>query len=128
MISKSSFNKFKYQAKKRGKVVTLTFDEYLKIKISDCFYCEVEYYLYEKICKKLGFRTPYMTIDRKNNLEGYSRENSIACCFICNKTKGNFFTANEMKEIAQKYIKPKFESVKKEVWESYLEEQEYENP
>lgn len=127
MISKTHFSKFKYQAKRRGKSVELTFEQYQKIKISECHYCKVEYYLYAAYCKKLGFKTPYMTVDRKNNSEGYTEVNSVPCCFICNRTKGNFFTEKEMQEIGEKFVRPKFDLVKQEVWEEYLENIEYES-
>ena len=126
MITKSSFSKFKHQAKRRGKTVHLTFEQFHKIKISDCHYCKIEYYLYADYCKKLGFKIPYMSIDRMNNLEGYTVENSVPCCFICNRIKGNIFSAEEMKEIGEKFVKPKFKLVEQEVWEQYLENIEYE--
>lgn len=127
MISKTNFSKFKSQAKRRGKPVDLTFDQFHKIKISECYYCKVEYYLYADFCKKLGFKTPYMTVDRMDNKVGYTVENSVPCCFICNRIKSNFFSAEEMKEIGEKFVKPKFETVKENVWEEYLESVEYED-
>lgn len=30
----------------------------------------------------------YQGIDRKNNVVGYTPENCIPCCFVCNKAKG----------------------------------------
>ncbi len=33
-------------------------------------------------------------IDRKDNLLGYSKENSLPCCFVCNRAKGNMSYKN----------------------------------
>ena len=127
MITKSSFSKFKYQAKKRGRTVELTFEQFHKIKISECHYCKVEYYLYADFCKRLGFKTPYMSIDRVDNDKDYTADNSVASCFHCNRIKGNFFTEEEMKEIGEKFVRPKFKVIEEEVWESYLEDLDYES-
>jgi len=128
VVSKSDFSKFKYQAKRRGRTVDLTFDQYRQLKISDCYYCKTPYYLFASYCKKQGYKTPYMSLDRKNNLLNYTADNVAASCFICNRIKGNFFSADEMMEIGVKFVKPKFQMVEQEVFEDYLEDLEHENP
>ena len=62
-----------------------------------------------------------MTIDRKDNSIGYLLENCVSCCFVCNRTKSNFFSAEEMKAIGEKFIRPKWDSYKDEAWEIYLQ-------
>ena len=72
-----------------------------------CFYCDIP----EKL---LG--TPFInkgnnkrfTIERLDNKQVYILGNIVLACNLCNRTKNNFFTIQEMKEIAQKYIKPKW--------------------
>lgn len=46
-----------------------------------------------------------LTIDRLNQTLGYIRDNMTLCCRRCNMVKGNWFTPDEMLEIAEKYLK-----------------------
>lgn len=126
-VTKSQFSKFKAKAKKRGKSVALSFEQYCNIKLGDCYYCGVQRYLFAAYCQEMGLKTPYMTIDRKDNKGGYTEENSVASCFLCNKTKSNIFTSEDMKEIGERYIKPKYQKIEQEVWDKFLEELEYES-
>ena len=54
--------------------------------------------------KAMGF-----SIERKENNKGYTKNNIALACFHCNTIKSNFFTAAEMKEIAMKYVNPKWQ-------------------
>lgn len=61
-----------------------------------CYYCE----------RPLGETTHSMslaTLDRLVPENGYVEENIVLACLRCNIIKGNWFTPNEMKEIAQVY-------------------------
>jgi 5-methylcytosine-specific restriction endonuclease McrA len=62
-----------------------------------------------------------MTIDRKDNAKGYEPDNVVACCFNCNRIKGSFFSADEMKFIAENLIKPKLKDHKDEVWDEWVD-------
>lgn len=122
MVTKTQFSKFKSQVKKRGKSVQFSFEDYQKIKLGECHYCGIEYYIFNAYCRKLGFKTPYMTIDRKDNSGNYTLENCVPACFVCNRIKGNFFNEEEMRSIGTKFVRPKFNLVSQEVWEEYLDE------
>lgn len=63
-------------AKKRSYQFTLTFDEYLNLTSKPCKYC--------------GERSARNGIDRKDNSEGYTSENSASCCSKCNLMKRNY--------------------------------------
>lgn len=81
-----------------------------------CFYCgipEKTMLLLPEFYKKRGTGNFYrLTIDRRNNdIRYYSLENIVLACPRCNETKGAFFSAEEFIEIAQKYIKPKWETL-----------------
>jgi len=68
----------KYSAKKRGLVLDLTWAQYLeKMDAAVCHYC------HGPLSKSGG------GLDRKNSALGYSWENSVPCCKICNLVKGN---------------------------------------
>lgn len=84
-------------------------------QIRQCFYCDIP----EKIMlslpefyKKRGVGDFHrLTIDRKDNGKFYSLNNIVLACPRCNETKGELFTAEEFKEIAQRYIKPKWKKL-----------------
>ncbi len=80
-----------------------------------CFYCGIP----EKVMlsipefyKKRGTGNFHrLTIDRRDNSKYYSLENIVLACPRCNETKGAFFSWEEFKEIAQKYIRPKWKNL-----------------
>lgn len=75
--------KYQSNAKKRGRVFTLTFEEFEKLIFSEmavCYYCGSK--------EKLG-------IDRDVNKKGYTKENSKTCCWSCNSLKGTLVDGNE---------------------------------
>ena len=53
------------------------------------------------------------TIDRKDSNLQYSLQNICLSCWDCNRLKNDFFSDVEFREIAQKYIKPKWLSAYK---------------
>jgi hypothetical protein len=52
-----------------------------------CHYCEGD----------IGFN---IGLDRKDNTVGYSYENVVPCCGICNSTKGKHLSYDEMLQIS----------------------------
>ena len=62
-----------------------------------------------------------MTIDRKNNGGGYTPDNVVSACFLCNKIKGSFFTWEEMLEIGRLFVAPKLKKFEEEVWDSFVQ-------
>lgn len=125
MVKKSKYSKFIYKARKRNLEVEISLTDYIKLKSGICFYCGTEPYILKHYCNFLGIKTPYPTIDRKDNNRGYTLENSVSCCFLCNKIKGNIFNSQEMVEIAKKYIVPKINAIKEEAWDEFTEDCRY---
>lgn len=79
-------------------------------QIKICYYCGIPEEIWEQ--KYNGYQNKYsLSIDRKDNNKGYELSNVVLACGVCNVTKNNFFTAFEMKEIAEKYIKPKWHNI-----------------
>jgi len=70
----------------------------------------------------MSLKTPWMTIDRKDNALGYTPENVVSACFICNRIKSNFFIYEEMLEIGQKYVKPRMLIFEQEAMDGFEEE------
>jgi len=72
-----SFNTYKSRAIKKELEFSLNIDEFNEIIKNNCYYCGKE----NTLLHKNG-------IDRKNNIIGYTNENSVACCSECNCMKG----------------------------------------
>jgi len=76
-----------------------------------CIYCDIP----EKHCKyvrsELGVHGEQLTIDCLDNKKGYVIDNLALACHRCNATKSSYLTSEEMREIAQKYIKPRWQKI-----------------
>lgn len=76
------------QAIKRGLEFSLDLDTFIDLGLSNCFYCGKEpsntYVLqYTKETMK------YSGLDRRDNTKGYTKENTVACCYQCNRAKSD---------------------------------------
>lgn len=69
------YSRYKSKAKSRGKLFTLSLDEFEKIIQEPCHYCHYKQEI------PVG-------IDRKNNAIGYVLNNCLPCCWPCNWLKG----------------------------------------
>jgi hypothetical protein len=81
-----------------------------------CSYCETsleDYLAIKNGLKGLAAKAGVMTIDRIDSGLPYSKENICFCCYLCNSLKGYIFTANEFKEIALEYIRPRLLQIQK---------------
>lgn len=94
-IGQSSINQvfevYKKSAKIRGYEFLLSKDDFIRISTQPCIYCGD---LLSNELKRDGangsFR--YTGIDRYDNLIGYTIDNSIPCCKICNRVKTDMTT------------------------------------
>jgi hypothetical protein len=75
----------KSEAKSRGIDFDITFEEYVNLNSSLCFYCG-------GLLPEAGYG-----LDRINNNIGYVSGNCRPCCIICNRAKSTL-TENEFKE------------------------------
>lgn len=84
------------------------FKEWWDKQEQKCVYCEIPIERLEIVdrSKKLVRR---LSIDRKINEVGYLKNNLVLSCMQCNFIKSNLLTFDEMKEIGQKYLKPKWQ-------------------
>lgn len=67
--------------------------------LDDCYYCGS--HLSNIYKTKSGKEIRYNGIDRKNNLDGYIKENVVSCCSKCNKAKMEL-SEKEFIELAKK--------------------------
>jgi hypothetical protein len=65
-------------ANKRGYTMELQFDEFKTLINMPCYYCNS------------SIENEVNGIDRVDNTKGYTKENSVACCGICNRIKLNY--------------------------------------
>lgn len=59
-----------------------------------CYYCGGE-------MANFHSKGKVITIDRKNNGIGYVIENMVKACYVCNDTKGHYFTEEQMHKMAK---------------------------
>ena len=71
-----------------------------------CAYCGI----YEEEIVKIPNNkfSKRLTIDRKDNNKDYTTDNIVLACHKCNTVKNSLFTFEEMKDIGESYIKPKW--------------------
>jgi len=74
-----------------------------------CAYCGVPSEKLELIGSYYYDKCDRLTIDRKDNNQGYTLNNITLACYRCNFIKADIFSYIEMCEIGEKYLKPKWE-------------------
>jgi len=106
------YSKKKYNAKQSGinfNILKKDFIEWYSKVEQECAYCglkQSEIIKYKKLLPNTNVF--YLSLDRVDNSKGYSLDNVCLACTRCNLIKSNFFSSEEMKEIGQKYVKPKW--------------------
>ena len=83
------YNNYKNNAIYRGYNFELSFNKFKELISHRCYYCGIEP---KQFLKKKGakFGVIYNGIDRMNNFESYTIENSVSCCKFCNLGKNRF--------------------------------------
>jgi hypothetical protein len=108
------YNTYKRNAKRREIEFNITKDELEKLVLSKCGYCSGGYTNSTKEnyrAKKVEFRIlKHNGIDRIDNSKGYTIENCISCCGICNMMKREFSVKEwigHMRKVLENITKPK---------------------
>jgi hypothetical protein len=98
-VDNSAFNKLYSQYKQSAKSRTivefkLTKNDFKKITKSNCYYCGIKpnQLIVTNRNKSKEIIKTYLHngIDRIDNEKGYTIDNCVPCCTICNKAKNNF--------------------------------------
>lgn len=76
---------YKREAKRRGFEWSITNDYFNDLVIQNCFYCNIE--KSNKRWYNFWGQIEFNGIDRVDNTKGYTVENSVPCCKICNILK-----------------------------------------
>lgn len=108
---RDSLNAMKLTAKKKGRTWTLSDQEAYALMQSNCHYCNSEPsnerkdYTYEE-------STKYSGIDRIDNEQGYTKENCVPCCKMCNFLKKDYdqkFFLNHIRKMTYNLDSKKFD-------------------
>lgn len=94
------YTKLIWTAKTKNIPNSITYEQFFELcKVENCHYCgeKVQRLKYgitdSKTCKELS---NMYSLDRINSNKGYSVDNVVTCCKICNLTKRNCLTHIEM--------------------------------
>jgi len=82
------FSLGKQDAKQRRLLWTLTFEQYEALLQFGCHYCQ------KSLKDEKG-----ISLDRIDNLEGYTLSNILPCCGECNRIRSNKYTVKETERI-----------------------------
>ena len=82
------YGKYKWAAKARNLDFKLTRDDFLSIVLQDCHYCGSQPDK-EISVERLNGIFKYNGIDRIDNDKGYTLDNVVPCCKICNRAKSS---------------------------------------
>ena len=123
-IGKGAIANMQRSSANRGQICTVTQEElasWWQAIPDTCHYCTTTTENYQAIRDMLltypghnpeilrfgrFFRSPkhqaiqHLTIDRKDNTEGYTLDNIVKACWICNSLKNDFWTEAEMQRLA----------------------------
>lgn len=81
------YSSYKYRAGQKNWEFNLTLAEFIIITSMNCHYCGVEPLQEVKSNKTFNGNYQHNGIDRIDSSLGYSIENCVPCCEICNKAK-----------------------------------------
>jgi hypothetical protein len=94
---------YKKTAKDRNYSFDLSIDTFKSLVTSPCFYCgdSLKNIRKDKASTEILF---YTGIDRLDNSKGYTTENCVPCCRICNGAKSNMTKEEFLNHIEKIYV------------------------
>jgi hypothetical protein len=98
---------YKKGAEKRNLAYDLTTEEFVEIITGKCHYCGDSLTNTKKGQGKTSGDFKYTGIDRVDSSKGYTKENSVPCCWMCNNMK---YTTE--KDVFLNHIKKIYENIK----------------
>jgi hypothetical protein len=96
------YRSYKHEAEERGLLFELSFSQFIDLTSKNCHYCNSEP---SNKCSQDGNNGDfiYNGIDRKDNTKGYTIENCVSCCKICNRAKADMTYEDFIKWINKVY-------------------------
>lgn len=82
---------YKGHARDKNRKFELSYDEFKKLVHDNCFYCGSEPQIQHQLLKysKNSIPQPLNGVDRIDSSKGYTIDNCVTCCSICNQMKSN---------------------------------------
>lgn len=133
----TKYNQLKKRNRKKGFSEVISYNDFAEWWITTedkCYYCGMDIREHIRLKDKLiGYKgndmfvlalrsrcydgdssknINHMVIDRKDSFRGYVKDNMVKACLICNRIKGQFIEAHEMKEIGKRIIERLMERLK----------------
>lgn len=99
------YKSYENNAIKRNKLFEFEFEDFIELLKGNCYYCGVEP---SNVYSKNYYNVTYNGVDRIDNVKGYTKENSVSCCKMCNISKNN-----NTEEEFTKWIKRTYENLEK---------------
>jgi hypothetical protein len=96
----SIFNSYKANANLRNKSFEIQLIDFIELLKGNCFYCDSEP---KNVYYKSYYNITYNGVDRRDNNLGYTFENSVSCCKMCNIAKNNNTESDFKKWIEKVY-------------------------
>jgi len=95
----SVYGNYRGAAKRRGYSFELDLDTFSNLIKSPCHYCGETGSMTVKTKRHIIVESPlrYNGVDRVNNSKGYTPDNCVSCCDICNNSKSTL-SISEWKE------------------------------
>ncbi len=94
------YGTYKYTSRDRGIAFNLSVNRFKKLILSNCHYCSSPPYShYKNKCYDLK----YNGIDRIDNNLGYEDNNTVTCCWMCNKMKNSLTHEDFVNQIIKIY-------------------------
>ncbi len=89
----AAFNKlflvYKRNAKRYKRDFELSKEEFRELTKQNCFYCGTEPIIGYNADRRSHGKYLYNGVDRYDNSKGYTVDNAVPCCKICNTMKSN---------------------------------------
>jgi len=102
------YRQIRYNGRRR-KALTISKEEFINWFDSApkvCCYCGIPE---ERLAGNPDKKKRKLTVDRKDSSGDYSLGNLCLACFRCNNSKSDFFTHEEWKQIAEKFVQPRLD-------------------
>lgn len=80
------YRNYRQHARRKGLPFELSYDDFINVAAQNCFYCGLPPANKQKPKGHNGDFI-YQGIDRKDNTKGYTMDNVLPCCEMCNKAK-----------------------------------------
>lgn len=100
---KSIFTDYKAQAARRGIEFNLTKEQAFKMFTANCYYCNDEPTNIKKYKRDPRQQYKYQGIDRLDPLKGYTEDNTVPCCSVCNYAKRELSESQFLQQVSKIY-------------------------